>query len=1160
MNRKSAISHAIALLVFCYGAATAGATTRIVSDLGDSGPGTLRAALAAAGDGDLINFSVTGKINLTSGLAITKGLTISGPGPAAVEVTRASGTFGIFVITAASSVMISGIAITNGQGVYGSGTSTGGITDYTGNGLTISNCSFSGNTSDLEGGAIAAGPLTITNSAFFNNSALNGSAIYAYSTVTVSGCTFTGNKGVDNNSINAKSSGGAITISGNGGSLSVSNCRFNQNSASFGGAISHEDYGGSAGPLSTTIHDSTFTGNTTTQNGGAIAASFGRLIVSNCTFAGNTASNFGGGIYGYNLDLTMRNCTLANNTAQTGGGIYTQGTGNNYAGTANLSSCTLSRNAAPNGGGIYNTGTSGGNSFVVLSNTILYSTNADPGANLINDGLGTSISSQGYNLSSDNGGGFLTATGDQINTDPKLGPLQDNGGPTATMALLAGSPAQDKGKNFGIGIDQRGLQRPTNTGIPNASGGDGSDIGAVEMTGVPPFIVTTTADHNDGVCNATDCTLREAIIAANGTGGADTIIFGNGVTGIITLQSALGTLTVTDSVTIIGPGADSLSVSGNSILRPFRFASGNSTISGLTIKQGNPPNNAGNTIGGALINQATLTINDCFFTANTVHAASGISGGNGLDAFGGAIHNTGTLVVDRSTFSGNQAIGGDGGANSGIGHTGGMGGLGQGGAIYNASGANLSIVDCTFSGNSAAGGPGGPNPDFAGGPGAIGSGGGVANAASMTVFSCTLSGNQALGGNGGIGSNNFNKGASAQGHGGGLATLSGSTFILNTIDAGNTSNRNGAPDADGTFITQGYNLIGIGDGSSGFGVTGDQVGSSASPIDPHLGPLQDNGGPTNTMALLANSPALDRGASFGLSTDQRGLPRPVDLSNAGEPPPVDGTDIGAFEKQATAPTTLANVATRLKVETGDNVLFGGFIVTGTQPKKVIVRALGPSLQAPGVLANPTLELYQSTTQGNILLETNDNWVDSPNKQAIIDSTAQPPNDLESAIVRSLPANATTYTAIVRGANNGTGIGIVEIYDLDSSVDSKLANISTRGLVQTGDDVLIAGTIVVGQAAQKLLVCALGPSLGVAGSLANPTLELRDGSGTLLEANDNWVDSPNKQAIIDTGVPPTNNLESALIHTVSANGAIYTAIVRGMNNGTGVAVVEVFALN
>jgi hypothetical protein len=243
------------------------------------------------------------------------------------------------------------------------------------------------------------------------------------------------------------------------------------------------------------------------------------------------------------------------------------------------------------------------------------------------------------------------------------------------------------------------------------------------------------------------------------------------------------------------------------------------------------------------------------------------------------------------------------------------------------------------------------------------------------------------------------------------------------------------------------------------------------------------------------------------------------------------------------------------VETGDNALIGGFIITGTQPKRIMVRGIGPSLPFLDTLANPILELHGPTG----LIVANDNWVDSPDKQAIIDSTIPPSNDLESADIATVPANNSSYTAILRGVSDGTGIGVVEAYDLDTSVDSKLANISTRGLVQTGDNVLIAGTIIVGQVSQKVLVRAIGPSLPVFNRLENPTLELRDGNGVLLEANDNWVDSPNKQAIVDSTIPPANDLESAVVATLPADGASYTAIVRGVGNATGIAVVEVYAL-
>lgn len=242
----------------------------------------------------------------------------------------------------------------------------------------------------------------------------------------------------------------------------------------------------------------------------------------------------------------------------------------------------------------------------------------------------------------------------------------------------------------------------------------------------------------------------------------------------------------------------------------------------------------------------------------------------------------------------------------------------------------------------------------------------------------------------------------------------------------------------------------------------------------------------------------------------------------------------------------------MSVQTGDNVLIGGFIITGTDPKTVIVRAIGPSLPVPGALADPILDLYNSSGQ---LILSNDNWMDAPNRQAIIDSTVPPTNNLESAILVQL--NPGAYTAIVHGANNGTGVALVEAYDLAAGANSMLANISTRGFVQTGDNVMIGGFIMLGTSSQQVLLRAIGPSLPVAGSLADPILELYNGDGTLLASNDDWKDTQEAE-IIATGVPPTNDAESAMVQTLSP--AAYTAIVRGKNNGTGVALVEIYRLS
>jgi hypothetical protein len=255
---------------------------------------------------------------------------------------------------------------------------------------------------------------------------------------------------------------------------------------------------------------------------------------------------------------------------------------------------------------------------------------------------------------------------------------------------------------------------------------------------------------------------------------------------------------------------------------------------------------------------------------------------------------------------------------------------------------------------------------------------------------------------------------------------------------------------------------------------------------------------------------------------------------------------------------LQNISTRLRVLGGDNVSIGGFIIPGPDPKRVIVRGIGPSLGnfgVPDVLADPTLELHAGD---GTLIATNDNW--KSDQEAEIEGTGlQPTNDLEAAIVATLPADGAGYTAILRGKNGTTGVGLVEAYDLDAAANSKLANISTRGFVDTGDNAMIGGFILGGGSAE-VIVRAIGPSLtafGVAGALQDPTLELHDGFGTLIVSNDNWKET--QQAEIEaTGLQPTNDLESAIVMTLLP--APYTAIVRGKNDTTGVALVEVYELN
>jgi len=254
-----------------------------------------------------------------------------------------------------------------------------------------------------------------------------------------------------------------------------------------------------------------------------------------------------------------------------------------------------------------------------------------------------------------------------------------------------------------------------------------------------------------------------------------------------------------------------------------------------------------------------------------------------------------------------------------------------------------------------------------------------------------------------------------------------------------------------------------------------------------------------------------------------------------------------------------NVSTRGLVGTGDNVLIGGFIITGTDRKTVVLRALGPSLSGfglSGVLADPVLSVYNSS---HTLIATNDNWQSDPNHFVVESNGLAPSNLLESAAAVSLAPGA--YTVIVSGKDPTPGIGLVELYDVSPLSNSTLSNMSTRGSVGTVDNVLISGFIVGDVGSSTVVVRALGPSLashGVSGVLSDPTLEIFDSTGSIIASNDNWLDNINWIDVRKNALSPMAQQESALVLHLPAGN--YTAIVRGANNGTGIGLVEVYTLH
>lgn len=324
----------------------------------------------------------------------------------------------------------------------------------------------------------------------------------------------------------------------------------------------------------------------------------------------------------------------------------------------------------------------------------------------------------------------------------------------------------------------------------------------------------------------------------------------------------------------------------------------------------------------------------------------------------------------------------------------------------------------------------------------------------------------------------------------------------------------------------------------------------------------------NTVVATAGKPSPTPAPSPGAtaSPSPTSSPRPsaspsatASPSASASPSATASPNPSASPKTATTTKPL-NISTRVRIENGENVLIGGFIITGNEPKRVAIRAIGPSLSRVGVsdaLADPVLELRASS--GSVIATNNDWKDDSETERQCRNSGVALQDDRESAVIASLSPGA--YTAIVTGLGNTTGSGLVEVYDLDQDADSKLANISTRGLVQSTGNVMIGGFILGGGngAGTKVLVRALGPSLrqaGISNGLGNPRLELYDGNGSLLRANDNWRDAQESE-IQRSGAAPADDTESAIVDTLPAGS--YTAVVSGKDASAGIGLIEVYNL-
>ncbi len=1152
---------------------------------------SLREAINAvnAQPGD-INFApnVTGEIVLLSSLPTLGPIyaNINGPGAGALTIRRETSVTNIRILAiGGGDVNVSGLTFDHGAPDFGGG----GIYNFGDGTINITNCAFTNNVAlgTGRGGAVyhfGTGQMTITGSTFINNQADMGGAVASDLTgpITITNSNFSTSHATVGGTLSNESSA-TMTLTNVVIDGSTSTNQAAGINVGFGGGLditdsrlSHCFAGNSGGAIYNTnaavvnITRSTLSENSATSVGGAIFNGTGTVNITASTISGNTVTSgngaVGAGLYSNGTGTyNITNSTLSGNSSSGNGGAIRIWSGNGI-GHANITNSTISGNSARFGAGIdADTG-----ALVTIKNTIVAGNTA---SNFAPDIIGT-VTSQGYNIIGNNQFATVTpATGDQIGTpstpiNPLLGPLQDNGGPTFTHALLNGSPAIDAGNAFGATSDQRGLARPADrVTVTNVS--DGSDIGAFEAQ-VPPtpaisvddtvfvgntlvpnaftvslsnasdltvtvhystandtaedgedytatsgtltfnpgetsqtvpvslvpdttnegveqfflnldtptnatiadgqgigtifdddpqatvsidnvthvegnsgittytftvtktgttaqtvsvdyatvnasaaapsdfgavsgtltftpaettktisvdvngdtnfesdeifyvrltnpvavdlidgegagaiqnddapqiYIVNVNADTDDGVCDVTNCTLREAINWANSTGGH--INFAPNVTGSISLLSNLPPLVNGNAIVINGPGANVLTVKRDvsvGTLRHFTVSgTGNYTISGLTIADGDSRGFGGlNAFGGAIriTDSRGVTINNCVFTNNWANNGGAIANdalgtsspvtinnstftANNAGQSGGGIYSrrTNVLYVNGSTFDANGAPNFGGGiyiGNTGIAFitdslfTGNAANSGAG--IYNDNNGSITINRCNFISNNAAVGAGVNNKNggmdvfnstLSGNTASSEGGAAYNHFGTLNFFNSTLSGNTSGSIGGAIyytfqgASNGTISSCTITGNhapnGGGVMIWNGQSVvrIRNSILAGNTGSQ--GPDLYGTIYSSGYNILGTLGGTWGHmdPAAGDQIGQF-SIINPLLGPLADNGGPTKTRMPLAGSPAINAGNAFGETADQRGFARTVN----------GVTDIGAVEIQ-NAPASIA---------------------------------------------------------------------------------------------------------------------------------------------------------------------------------------------------------------------------------------------------------------
>ncbi|HWQ15714.1 MAG TPA: right-handed parallel beta-helix repeat-containing protein, partial [Roseiflexaceae bacterium] len=778
----------------------------------------LREAIAATAGSGTVLFDCGGPatITLTAPIVVPTGTSLTIRGERLITISG-GGAVRLFEVAAGAALTLDGLTLAGGAG--GDGGAVLNLGD-----LTVIGAAFVDNRADFGGAIASRGTARVSDSVFSRNQArFDGGAI------AVLGGAFA----LDDSRLEGNSAGGSGGGIFSAARLTVQRTRIQGNSASSGGGL--HSVAGAA-----TLSDSEVSANRATTDGGG-ARNEGDLALIGSTVAGNTTATGSAGGIDNTGTLTLTNSTVSGNQAAgNGGGIESYG-------TLRMTAATVAANGAGGtGGGVFN----GPSATAVLTSTLLAGNSAAQGLDCTG-----ALTSGGNNLLQRSAGcTFAPGVGDLLDMDPLLGPLADNGGPSRTHALLPGSPAVDVVSEldpFRCQIrDQRGVNRPI---------GLGCDIGAFELG----FVVNSLADapaHNPlvRVCAtsppASVCTLRAALQHANALSGMQAITFA--VSGTITLSPAavdpmrpeiepdgIADLDITQDVIIIGRRQITLDGAGDpEIGGVLHVAAGvRATVVGLTIRDGAGLSGAG------VRNEGNLTLIDSVVTGNSAAQS------------GGGISNEGVLSLVQVTVSDNSASS-------------------DGGGINNPAGSQLTIADSTISGNAATG--------------LLADGGGISTAGKATLTNVTVSDNRAAQDGGGIAVlgggtdalrlNNVTVAGNTadashtdenhSGDGGGISIQNGSgdVTLMNSLLAGNEDLSSGIgvqvrPDCAGSFISLGYNLVGVaGTGGADRCIPaagpGDQLGSAAHPLLAGLGPLQDRGGPTKTRPLLTGSPALEAGS------------------------------------------------------------------------------------------------------------------------------------------------------------------------------------------------------------------------------------------------------------------------------------------------------------